>query len=936
MLLKAVAGYARLLRVFFFSVAAVLVGGCLFAAGQSRVHSRIAQVVNPNMISPLRGTVNPRAKSAFDIGQVQSSRQLTGMTIYFKPSATQQEELETLLKQQQTPGSPQYHKWITPAEYARRFGLSTSDLEKVEGWLERQGFTIDRVANSRDSITFSGTAGQAESAFRTQIHQYRIHGVTHIANASAISIPSAFEGVVLSVGNISNFRPHPLHRLRRRAVVSPQYTFNSQAGRFHFLAPGDLATIYDLDPLYGGGYTGSGQTIVVVGQSAIATSDIANFQKAAGLTQKAPKITLVPNTGASTRDDSNGDEDESDLDVEWSGAVARGAAINFVYVGNNQSSSVFNAMDYAIDNNLGSIISISYGACEVDFSSGDVTVLNNKFKQANLQGQSIVAATGDNGATDCESNTNSDQATHGLAVDLPASSPYVTAIGGTEFAGDVSAPGTYWNSSNGAGGGSAIQFIPEQVWNDTSPASGIQAGGGGASALFGKPSWQSGSGVPKDGKRDVPDLSLNASPDHDGYLYCASGSDSDANSCSNGFLDGKQGVPTVAGGTSFGSPIFSGILAILTQKLGSGRLGNVNPQIYGLAASHYSSAFHDTTSGNNAIPCTAGSTDCNSSPIGYSAGPGYDLASGWGSIDAANFVGAFNASTSNATTTVLTASNSDPVVNSAVTLTATVTNNSGATTPAGSIQFVIDGANAGGAVALSNGVSTYSYTPSAAGSHSIAANYTPSNSSSAASSGTLILAVSASASGSGSLQLAASDVTVKQGSSGTSTVTITSAPSNFSGAVALSVSAPSSLTNACFAYTNPTASASGSVTIFTSKSACAAIGSSGVIAASRNSGNASGGGWSVRALAGGALAALLFCGLPGFRRRRWPVLGAVFFLVALSLGVSGCGSTPGPSANSNATTSSSSAPTGKYTLTLTGTDSTLNVSAKTTFTLTVD
>lgn len=930
MLRTVLIGCARRSGAFFVLLAVAILGGCVSVLAQSPVRSRIPQEVNPNAITALAGSVNPRAKAAFDIGHVQPSVPLAGITIYFKPSAAQQAALDALLQEQQTPGSPNYHKWMTPAEYASRFGLSTSDVEKVEGWLERQGFSIDRVANSRNAITFSGTVGQAESAFRTEIHQYRIDGVTHIANANAVSVPSAFAGVVLSVRNISDFRPHPLHRVRAREAASPQYTFNSGASHYHFLAPGDVATIYDLNPLYGGGYTGSGQTIVIVGQSAIVASDIAHFQRAAGLTAKAPVMTLVPNTGSSAVSDTGGDADESDLDVEWAGATAPAATIDFVYVGNSQQASVFDAMNYAIDNNLGSVISTSYGACEAAFPSQEVKTLESWFEQANAQGQTIVAASGDNGATDCETSTASDRATHGLAVDIPGSSPYVTAIGGTEFAADASAPGSYWNSSNGAGEASAIQYIPEMVWNDTSPSLGIQAGGGGASAIFGKPSWQRGAGVPNDGKRDVPDISLNASPNHDGYLYCASGVDS--SSCTNGFLNGK-GSPNVAGGTSFGAPIFSGILAILAQKLNAGRLGNVNPQIYTLAASNDSGAFHDTTSGNNKVPCAAGSTNCTSSPIGYAAGPGYDLASGWGSIDAASFIGLFPASSSNATTTVLTASNSAPVVNNAVMLTAMVTSNSGATTPAGSVQFVVDGAKAGGAVTLSNGSAAYSYTPATAGSHTIVANYTPSNASaSAASSASIVLTVSAAAAG-GSLKITATDVTVQQGSSAVSTVALANTPAGFSGSLALSVSAPSALTNACFAYTNPTAASVGSVTIYTSKSACASIGSGrgGVLGKTSGTAGALAGG-----ATGGALAALAIFVLPGFRRRRWAGLGVVVLLTALSFGVSGCGSSPGSSASSKAATGLTSAPLGKYTLTLTGTDRKLNLSATTTFTLTVN
>jgi subtilase family serine protease len=906
-------------------LASLILWGCLPTFGQTRPQNRIRQV-NPNVTMVLRGTINPRAKPTFDTGPADPANRLTGMTIHFRLSAAQQAALDNLVQQQQTPGSSLYHQWITPAQYAQRFGLSDSDLEKVETWLEQQGFSIDGVANSRNAITFSGTIGQVESAFQTSIHHYNIHGVTHRSNAGPLSIPTAFSGVVLSVRNISNFRPHPLHRFRPREQTTPQYTFNSGSTHSHFLAPADFATIYNVNPLYGAGYTGDGQTIVVTGQSAIVTSDITNFQKAAGLPQKAPKLVLVPNTGSSTVDDSTGDEDESDLDIEWSGAIAKGADIVFVYVGegpnHEKNYSVFDSIKYAVDNNLAPIITTSYGTCEQNFPSADVQTLQGIFEQANAQGQTIIAAGGDSGATDCESSssTNSDQATHGLAVDLPASSPYVTGIGGTEFAADVSSPGSYWNSSNGAGGSSAIRYIPEKVWNDTSTTLGIQAGGGGASALFSKPSWQTGTGVPNDGKRDVPDISLNASPNHDGYLVCASGADS--TSCSNGFLN-KSGVPNVAGGTSFGAPIFSGILAILEQKLQSKGLGNVNPNIYSLAASSYSTAFHDTTSGNNQIPCKIGSTDCSKSPIGYSATAGYDLASGWGSINAANFVNGLGAvkPPPNATTTVLTASTTAPVVNTAVTLTATVTSNSGGAAPSGTVQFVIDGANAGAPLTLSSGSATYSYTPTTAGSHTIVANYTPSNPSvNAASSSTLILTVSAAASG-GTLQLSATDVTVARGSSGVSTVAVTSTPQGFTGSVSLSVSAPATLTNACFTYVNPTATSNGSVTVYTSKSACTGIGSG---RAQADSGQAPKSGSSY--LPGAMLAGLLLLGLPGARRRRI-LFGAVLLLAILGFGITACGTSSG---------TSSTSPAGKYTLTLTGTDTQQNLSATTTFTLTVN
>ena len=932
MLPRIVDFHARIIGTSLAIFVAVFLGGAP-AVCQTPLQNRITQPIRSTAVTELRGSANPRAQAAFDVGSVDPSTQIPGMTIYFKPSAAQQAGLDTLLQQQQTPGSPLYHKWITPAEYAARFGLSASDLDEVKTWLEQQGFSVDRVANSHNAITFSGTVGQVEAAFQTRIDHYSINGVMHRANAVPLSIPSALASVVLSVRNISDFRPHPLHRSAHVNAAGPQYTFNSGGSHLHFLSPGDVAVIYNLNPLYSSGYTGSGQTIAVAGQSAIKASDIANFQKAAGLSQKAPQTTLVPNTGVSTENDSSGDEDESDIDIEWAGAIAQGATVNFVYVGNNQNASVFDAIQYAVDKNIGKVISNSYGACEVKFPATEVAALESIFMQANAQGQTIVSAAGDLGATDCDNSATTNQATQGLAVDLPASSPYVTGMGGTEFAADLNSPSTYWNSTNDSNQTSAIQFIPEKVWNDSSTSLGIEAGGGGQSILFGKPSWQKGTGVPSDGKRDVPDISLNASPNHDGYLYCASGSDADSSSCSNGFLDSK-GVPNVAGGTSFGAPIFAGVLAILSQRAQAKGLGNVNPEIYSLAATDYSTAFHDTTNGNNQVPCKIGSTGCTSSPIGFSATAGYDLASGWGSIDAANFVNAYMSSTtSNATTTVLTASNSAPVVNTAITLTATVTSDAGGSAPAGTVQFAVDGKNAGGPVNLSGGVATYSYTPTTAGVHTIVANYTPSSgSSSTASTGTLALTVSASTSPSGSLQISATNVTVAQGGSGTSTVTITSMPQGFNGSVALSVSAPSSLTNACFTYVNPTATNSGSVTVYTSKGSCTTIGNGRAMAIG-NTGDGLAGGSFVGAVSGIAFSSLLLLWIPGIRRRRWVVLGTTCLLAVVGLGLSGCGSS-GSSSSSKATISSS--PPGTYTLTLTGTDKALNLSAVTTFTLTVN
>jgi subtilase family serine protease len=555
----------------------------------------------------------------------------------FRLSPAQQADLNQLLREQQDRSSPNYHKWLTPDQYAARFGMSSSDLAKVTSWLSSQGLTVDEVSRNRNEIRFSGTFGQVESALKTEIHNYAIPGEQHFANAVDVSLPAAFSAQVLSVRGLDNFRPRP--RVRRASS-----RFTSSISGNHFVIPGDFATIYNLDPLYSLGLDGSGQTIAVVGQTAVNLKDIDAFRSASGLNPYDPTLLLVPNTGTSAT--STGDLPEADLDLEWSGGVAKNAAIIYVYVGNNSNKTVFDALQYAITNNVAPVISISYGNCEPNLGSTFVHTMQQWAQQANAQGQTISGPSGDDGAADCDTGVTS--ATHGLAVDVPASIPEVTGVGGSEFKGDsASCPSTgctggtapadppYWGgSSSPTSGASALGYIPETIWNDAITANGFSAAGGGASIIFSKPLWQSGPGVPSDNKRDVPDISLNASNGHDPYLFCTSGS------CVNGFRDSSNGLSGV-GGTSVGAPSFAGILAILNQATQSSGQGNVNPNLYSLAVSK-PSAFHDVTTGNNNVPCTQGSTGCpNSGSIGFSAGANYDLASGLGSINAFNLATAW-------------------------------------------------------------------------------------------------------------------------------------------------------------------------------------------------------------------------------------------------------------------------------------------------------
>jgi subtilase family serine protease len=672
---------------------------------------RLAAEIDSSQRVTIPGTHPPLARPEFDAGRVPSDMKISGATMVFTRSAAQEAGLQSLIAAQQDPHSPQYHKWLTPDEFAARFGIADADISKVAFWLQQQGFSIDGPSRGKTRLSFSGTAQQVESAFATELHYYNVGGVKHYAPAGDLSVPAALAGMVQTVSNLSTFRPKS-HAVVSTAPHAPSPNFTSSQTGSHFLSPADVATIYDITPAYNAGFTGSGQTIAVVGQSSVVVSDIENFQKAAGLPVKDPTMVLVPGTGTAAL--SPGDEMEADIDIEYSGAIAKGATIKFVFVGNSTNSNVFNALVFAIDNNVAPVISISFGSCESDLASGEYASLNGVLSQASAQGQSVTTADGDNGSTDCSGNKNQTTAQQeALAVDFPSSSQFVTAMGGTEFpAADVAIGNTtFWAAQSTVDIiGSALSYIPEMVWNDDQAPQGttpgvLSSGGGGTSTLTPRPTWQTGvPGIPSGSFRLLPDVSLAASPNNAGYLYCSSDTMTKiTGSCTpgNGFRDNTNTNLTVAGGTSFDAPIFAGMIAIVNQKLNSTGQGVVNPILYQLAgnAATYASAFHDITTGNN--ECTAGATLCSAAGMSsFAATTGYDEASGLGSVDFNNLLNAWAPLTGaggNQSFT-LAATNATVADGSSITSTITVTPQNGFT---GTLAFTVSASPA-----LTNGCFT--------------------------------------------------------------------------------------------------------------------------------------------------------------------------------------------------------------------------------------
>lgn len=578
---------------------------CVPLAGLRAQQERIAGRIDNSRRVALRGRVHPAANRRNDRGAVESSFELPGITLLLKSSAGQQADLDRFLAQQRDPASPEYRHWLTPEQYADRFGVGAGDVERISEWLQSEGFTIARVARGRRWITFRGTAGQAARTFHTELRRYRVNGETHYANASDPTIPEALAGLVAGFRGLSDFHPKP--RLKR---PSPEMTASAGA---HHIAPDDLAAIYNIAPLYRDGVDGTGQKIAIAGQSGIKLSDIQAFRSKFNLPAADVQQMLVP--GRPDPGVVTGDVDEASLDIEWSGAVARGARIVFVY-----SDDVWQAALYAVDQNVAPVLSMSYGSCEPS-DLADLSSFQAAVQQANAQGITWLAAAGDNGAADCE-DSGAAIAQNGPAVDAPASIPEVTAMGGTEFSDQG---GAYWSAVNTANGASALSYIPEQAWNDSSASGGLAASGGGTSLVFPQPPWQTGAGVPNDGWRHVPDLSLSASADHDGYYLYSSGSGA------------------YIGGTSVAAPAMAGIFALLNQYLLStgaqaqAGLGNVNPSLYRLAQNS-TGVFHDVTVGDNIVSCAAGTPGCANGSFGARAGTGYDAVTGLGSVDAYNLV----------------------------------------------------------------------------------------------------------------------------------------------------------------------------------------------------------------------------------------------------------------------------------------------------------
>jgi pseudomonalisin len=571
---------------------------------QTLASERVTAPVDDRATVARPGNRHPLARAEYDAGIASPGHRMDRMMLVLEPDAAQQHALQALLQAQQDPQSPQYHQWLTPEAFGKLFGVSGHDLDQVVNWLTRHGFEVEPVSSGRRVVLFSGTAAQVEAAFHTQVHVYNVNGERHYANSTDPEIPLALAGVVHGIASLHDFRAMPLHQgLEPLAAAAPQYS----SGGTHYMAPVDFATIYDVAALYSSSIDGTGQSIAIVGRSNFTAADVPKFRSTFGLPANSPTVVLNgPNPGVVSSDE----QTEAELDVQWSGAVAKNAAIQFVLSGSTSTTDgVLLSSEYVVSHNLAPVMSMSFGLCEAAMGTSQNQLWNSLWQQAAAQGITVLVSSGDSGAAGCDSPSTS-RAVSGSAVNGLCSSAYSTCVGGTQF-NDAANASLYWAATTDPTTyGSALSYIPEAAWNasaGTTGGSGLWSSGGGASGIYPKPAWQAGTGVPPDGRRDVPDVSLNAAI-HDGYLF---------------YLNGQL---YLVGGTSAAAPAFAGLMALAVQRAGS-RQGNINPTLYGLAANQWNggtAVFHDVTAGNNSVPGVVGSN----------AGAGYDLATGLGSVDA--------------------------------------------------------------------------------------------------------------------------------------------------------------------------------------------------------------------------------------------------------------------------------------------------------------
>jgi len=688
---------------------------CLTAMGISLLPAAQAQTAAParstvttpvsdSKMITLVGNVRPEANALNDRGAVSGSLQLEHMLLQLKRPAEREAAFTAKIESMHTPGSPDFHQWLTAEQIGSDYGPSAKDIAAVTGWLKSHGFAVNEVSKSGMVIDFSGTASQLKSAFLTEIHTLNVRGESHIANMQNQQIPAALADVVVGVSSLSDFRPKPANkgisaaridsaskavvaRAAKPAGANPDFTVNAD---YQLVVPEDLHTIYNFAPAYNAGFSGKGETVVVIEDTNVySTQDWYTFRSTFGLSKYGlGSFTQIHPGGCKNPGVLVGNDGEAILDAEYASAAAPNGAIVLASCADTETTfGGLLAINSLINQTLPPpVISISYGECEAGLGAAGNATYSTAYQQAAAEGVSVFVSSGDEGAASCDADEPTAQ--YGIAVSGFASTQYNVAVGGTDF-GDTYA-GTnadYWKTTNGAAYGSAKSYIPEIPWNDscastlitntigynvpygkngfcnsaegeayflttasgsggpsncaygnTSPLNGTAANSGTCKG-YPKPNYQRSTfGNPSDGVRDLPDVSLFAANGVWGHYYVF---------CYSQPAKGAGGAPCVgnpenwsgAGGTSFAAPIVAGIQALVDQATKTPQ-GNPNYVYYALAKQEYGG------SGNNSCSSTLGNGVDSSCTF-------YDVTQG--DMDV-NCLGPFNCYTPSGTNGVLSVS----------------------------------------------------------------------------------------------------------------------------------------------------------------------------------------------------------------------------------------------------------------------------------------
>ncbi len=518
-------------------------------------------------LRPLPGTV-PRALSAMTpAGRAPADLRLEHVTVLL--GLRHRRAFEALVAAQQDRRSPLFQRWLGAAEIADRFGPRRDEYERVRGWFVAHGFEVVRDSPFRVALVMAGTAAQVETALGAPIGRYLRGGRTYHAPLAEPSLPASIAASVrgiMGLDDLPKFRP---------LAISP--------GGDTAMVPSDFATAYGVASLQAAGLTGAGHSIAVIARSNFADSDVAMFSSNFLSFQLTPVRVFAGADPGILSDE--GERIEVLLDTEWAGSLSPGATLNVVI--GSQGGNIPEALIKAIDNRAGGapsgdVITLSFGLCEQAAPVVTNELFDAFYAIANAQGQTVLVAAGDDGGRDCFPQSLAP------AVSGLASSPHVVAVGGTSFTLNPD--------------GSVPANPVERVWEDSGGA-----GGGGRSIVFGMPRYQIAAGLAGlSSGRALPDLAVAASPVDPGYVVV------------------EGGVAQIVGGTSAGTPALASALALVNQRLGqtrgvTGGLGQLLPDLYRVASEQARGVgppvFRDVVTGSNGA---------------FVAGPGFDLASGWG------------------------------------------------------------------------------------------------------------------------------------------------------------------------------------------------------------------------------------------------------------------------------------------------------------------